>query len=210
MFRRAPRMGLWRRPSTAKLLYRAPDLVTGMLAVAGIEPSKSLDVLDAGCGTGLCGPLVAPYARRLVGVDLSARMLAQARAKAVYDDLFKVELTTYLRDNAGAFDVIVSADTLVYFGALEGVAEASADALRPGGRLIFTVEEATDDGPATYCIKHHGRYNHHAAYVERALVDAGLEVHIARAELRVESGLPVAGLVVMATKPAASIGATHA
>ena len=63
----------------AKLPYRAPALVAGMLADSGVEASKSLDVLDAGCGTGLCGPLVAPYARRLVGVDLSAGMLAQAR-----------------------------------------------------------------------------------------------------------------------------------
>ena len=67
-------------PSSRKLSYRAPALVAAMLADSGVEPSKSLDVLDAGCGTGLCGPLVAPYARRLVGVDLSARMLAQAEA----------------------------------------------------------------------------------------------------------------------------------
>ncbi len=57
----------------AKLLYRAPALVAEMLAEPDVEASKSLDVLDAGCGTGLCGPLIAPYARRLVGVDLSAR-----------------------------------------------------------------------------------------------------------------------------------------
>ncbi len=48
----------------AKLEYRAPALVAAMLA--DTDASKSLDVLDAGCGTGLCGPLVAPYARRLV------------------------------------------------------------------------------------------------------------------------------------------------
>ena len=71
-------------------------------------------MLDAGCGTGLCGPLVAPYARRLTGVDLSAGMLAQAKEKNVYDELFKVELTEYLRDHTEAFDLIVSADTLVY------------------------------------------------------------------------------------------------
>ena len=117
-----------------------------MLADSDVEASKSLDVLDAGCGTGLCGPLIAPYARRLVGVDLSARMLAQARARNVYDELFKGELTAYLRDSAGAFDVIVSADTLVYFGPLEDVVAAAADALRPGGRLIFTVEELIGAG----------------------------------------------------------------
>ena len=28
-------------------------------------------MLDAGCGTGLCAPLLRPYASRLTGVDLS-------------------------------------------------------------------------------------------------------------------------------------------
>src|SRR3954451_13643565 len=125
----------------AKLSYRAPALVREMLAQSGVEASKSLDVLHAGCGTGLCGPLFAPYARRLVGVDLSAGMLAHAQARGVYDELAKCELVAYLRDSAGEFDVIVSADTLVYFGPLDDVVAASASALRPGGRLIFTVEE---------------------------------------------------------------------
>ena len=111
----------------AKLSYRAPALVAEMLADSDVEASKSLDVLDAGCGTGLCGPLIAPYARRLVGVDLSARMLAQARARNVYDELVKRELTAYLRDSTGAFDVIVSADTLVYFGPLEDVVAAVSE-----------------------------------------------------------------------------------
>src|SRR5437899_11888087 len=47
------------------LSYRAPALVAAMLEDSGLDRSKRLDVLDAGCGTGLCGPLVAPYARRL-------------------------------------------------------------------------------------------------------------------------------------------------
>ena len=191
----------------AKLLYRAPDLVAGMLADSNVEASKSLDVLDAGCGTGLCGPLIAPYARRLVGVDLSARMLAQAQARHVYDELVKRELTAYLRDSPGAFDVIVSADTLVYFGSLRGVVAVSADALRPGGRLIFTVEELIDVGSdAGYSISPHGRYSHARQYLERVLADAKLRAEIMPAELRLEAGDPVRGLVVRATKPTAERG----
>ena len=105
-----------------------------MLAGTDAEASKSLDVLDAGCGAGLCGPLIAPCARRLVGVDLSGRMLAQARDKNVYDELIQRELTSYLRDSPAVFDAIVSADTLVYFGPLRDVVAAAARALRPGGR----------------------------------------------------------------------------
>ncbi len=125
----------------AKLHYRAPELVAARLAETGVSPARALDILDAGCGTGLCGPLFAPYACRLVGVDLSEGMLAHAKEKRVYDELVRAELTAYLQAHRDEFDLIVTADTLVYFGALESVAAAAAGALRHGGRLIFTVEE---------------------------------------------------------------------
>jgi predicted TPR repeat methyltransferase len=185
----------------AKLHYQAPALVAAALADAGLPAEQAFDVLDAGCGTGLCGLLVAPYARRLIGVDLSEGMLEHARAKNVYDELVRSELTAYLKDHHDGFDLIVTADTLVYFGRLEEVALSAAGALRPRGTFIFTVEEATgDNAPSTYCIKPHGRFNHRAEYVERVLEDAGLNAVIARGDLRMESGLPVAGLVVTAVK----------
>src|SRR3954454_10479382 len=109
----------------AKLQYRAPNLVAAMLAAGEPDPSKSFDVLDAGCGTGLCGPLIAPYARRLVGVDLSAKMLEQVSGRG-YDELVKAELTAYLRQVPDTFDLIVAADTLVYFGALDEALAAAA------------------------------------------------------------------------------------
>ena len=190
----------------AKLSYRAPAIVAAMLEDSGLEASKSLDVLDAGCGTGLCGPLVVPYARRLTGVDLSAGMLAQAQEKNVYDALAKGELTEYLRNSKEAFDLIVSADTLVYFGDLEDVVAAAAGALRPGGLLIFTLEHgAGGDATADYHLELHGRYSHSRGYVERLLTGAGLVSQIAYAELRMESGAPVAGLAIRATKGTAPV-----
>src|SRR4029450_10362596 len=121
-------------------------------------------------------PLIVPYARRLVGVDLSARMLAQAQARKVYDEVVKSELTAYLLDSPGAFDLIVSADTLVYFGPLEGGVSAAAHALRSGGRLIFPVEELSGAGSdAGYSINLHGRYSHTRQYLARVLADANLQ-----------------------------------
>jgi predicted TPR repeat methyltransferase len=185
----------------AKLSYRAPALVTEMLKRSGIAPSKSLDVLDAGCGTGLSGPLIAPYAHRLVGVDLSERMLAQARDRNLYDELIKGELTAYLAACDETFDVIVSADTLVYFGSLETVVAASETALRPGGRLIFTVEELGGaEHDAGYSLATSGRYRHAREYIEGVLGETSLRPEIVSAELRLEAGEPVAGLVVQGTK----------
>jgi len=183
----------------AKLFYRAPALVTAMLEDAGVSPAGTLDVLDVGCGTGLCASLLAPYARTLTGVDLSEGMLAHAREKGVYQALVRAELTEYLLSRPAAFDVIVSADTLVYFGDLSPVLGAAARALRPGGLLIFTLERAKTDGGA-YRLELHGRYSHSQAYVERILGAEGLASRIECAELRLEAGAAVPGLVIRATK----------
>ena len=187
----------------AQLSYRAPALVAALLEDTDRKPRNELDVLDAGCGTGLCGPLVARYARRLVGVDLSACMLAHAAEKQVYAELAQAELTEYLSTHPDAFDVIVSADALVYFGSLDEAFVAAAGALRPNGLFIFTLERAADaEIDIGYHLEFHGRYSHAAAYVARALTLAGLQPDVHFAELRMESGVPVAGLVIRAIKRA--------
>ena len=186
-----------------RLEYQAPALVAGALESAGLPPTRTRDVLDAGCGTGLCGRLLAPYARRLVGVDLSAGMLARAAEKHVYDELVAGELTQYLAVHPDGFDVVVSADTLVYFGALDEVARAGATCLRAGGLLVFTVEAQAADAREAFTLQPHGRYTHDRAYVMRVLEDAGLRPGSTDVELRLERGLPVRGLLVTALKPAA-------
>jgi predicted TPR repeat methyltransferase len=191
----------------AHLQYRAPSLVQMMVQESGRQPAKSWDVLDAGCGTGLCGPLMAPYARTLTGVDLSAGMLTEARAKAIYDELVQGELTQFLRSRPVAYDLIVSADTLVYFGDLDEVAAVARAALRPDGMFVFTLEElVVDDGDLETRLEPHGRYAHSFRYVERVLGAARFKVAVMRAELRMESGSPVPGLVIRAT---ALDGAAH-
>jgi predicted TPR repeat methyltransferase len=184
-----------------QLSYRAPTLVAAAIERSALQPTATLDVLDVGCGTGLCGVLVKPYARRLVGIDLSTGMLLKARQKQVYDDLFKVELTHYLGGRRAEFDLIVSADTLVYFGSLEQVAAGASSALRSSGQFVFTLEElVTPPAGVEFRLETHGRYSHSQRYVEGVLQRAGFATDITHADLRTESALPVAGLVVRATK----------
>jgi predicted TPR repeat methyltransferase len=189
----------------SNLHYRAPALVAAVLENTGLEPKRDLHILDAGCGTGLCGPLVTPWAGRLAGVDLSGGMLARARERAIdgrplYDELHQAELTAFLREHPGQFDVIVSADTLVYFGDLAEAFAAAATALRGHGRFVFTLEDAGDDALEPFHIDAHGRYAHRVDGVQRLLKDAGFVAEIVRAELRMEAGVAVKGLVVSAAR----------
>ncbi|NEU35571.1 methyltransferase, partial [bacterium LRH843] len=84
---------------------------------------------DAGCGTGLCGPLLAPYCQRLDGVDLSPKMLEKAKSKQLYDRLSKAELTAFLNNAPDMYDVIIAADVLCYFGDLSRAASGFLNAL---------------------------------------------------------------------------------
>ena len=186
----------------AHLDYRAPQLIGEAVAERLGAPRRALDVLDAGCGTGLCGPLLAPYARRLEGVDLSQGMLAKAGRRQVYDALVKAELTAFLREAGPArYDLIVSADTLCYFGELRGVLDGAVQALRPHGWLIFTLEALPGEGEAGFQLHPHGRYSHREAYLREVLAAAGLAIgSLRRDRLRMESAKPVEGWVVSCRK----------
>ena len=59
------------------LKYQAPDFLLDM--IERFVPSRDLDVLDLGCGTGLVGSRLRPLAGTLTGVDVAARMIEMAR-----------------------------------------------------------------------------------------------------------------------------------
>jgi predicted TPR repeat methyltransferase len=186
-----------------KVSYRGPQLVEAATVAACGPATADLDVLDAGCGTGLCGPLLALHARRLTGVDLSPEMIAKARQRRAYDELVEAELTAFMAEHPGAFDLIVAADTLNYFGVLQDVFAAAHAALRPGGQLIFTAEAwSPEDASASgHRLNPHGRYSHTSDYLSETLQAAGFDAPTIETEvIRTESGQPVAAHVVQARR----------
>ncbi|HKE92949.1 MAG TPA: methyltransferase domain-containing protein, partial [Povalibacter sp.] len=183
-----------------KLGYRAPELVVATLA-SHLGTSARVDILDAGCGTGLCGPLLRPLAAKLTGVDLSEKMVERARERG-YDELVVSELCAFMHSRPAQFDVVVAADTFEYFGSLQEVNQSAARALRPGGLFLFTVEALPDSADATYQLQVHGRYAHGGAYVRRSLQESGFEVLELRTEvLRVEKMQDVRGFLAVARLP---------
>ena len=174
-------------------------------ALEGSSPDRAGKpvVLDAGCGTGALGPIVRPWCGRLVGVDLSEKMVGKTRARGVYDEVHQEDLVAFLAAHPATFDAIVCADTFIYFGELEEPIAAAIAALRPGGRFVFTAEELVGIEDAQgYRLDRHGRYAHRETYVEKAIVRAGGSVsRVGRVDaFRVEFGAAVSGIVFTATR----------
>jgi predicted TPR repeat methyltransferase len=186
------------------LEYRAPQLITDAVKSKLTESKRALNVLDAGCGTGLCGPLLKPLARKLSGVDLSPNMLKLAKERKCYDGLVCEDLVSYIKKFTDKYDVIVSADTLVYFGDLKEALDSVSNALKPGGLFAFSVEDLGDETFAHgYKLQSHGRYAHNLSYIERTAKEVGLVLSSMKEEtLRLELKQPVEGLIVTLTKPA--------
>lgn len=163
--------------------YRGPELATSLISGLLAEQA-SHQILDGGCGTGLCASALAPYARHLVGVDLSPRMLDKAREHPDYHELEQAELTHYLTHCRLRFDLILLMEILIYTGDLMPILQAAAGALNPSGLLAFTVEIWEPAEPAVldqersqdYTLAPSGRYCHTATYLEQCLSRAGFEV----------------------------------
>lgn len=184
--------------------YRVPQLLEERLQAMQGEPAADLEALDAGCGTGLCGERVRPWARRLTGVDISSGMQDKARQRNIYDELLTGELTDYLVHCKERYDWIIAGDVLCYFGNLKPFIQAAADCLVSGGRLFLTLEQEPLQAIETpgYRLQIHGRYCHTRVYLETVVQASGLLVESLDGEtLRHESGEPVAGLCAVLCRP---------
>jgi len=187
---------------TQGLAYRGPALLRDAIekvCAAARRPMQFPDMLDLGCGTGLAGAAFRPLARRLTGIDLSPAMIAQAATKGLYDRLVTAGLTDFLADEAGdkgIYHLVLAADVFVYVNDLAPIIAGIARVLAPDGLLAFTVETHAGDGVKLLPTL---RYAHGEDYVRGMLGDAGLTpVHLAKASVRSEKGVPVDSLVAIA------------
>jgi len=99
-------------------------------------------VLDLGCGFGaFCRHAVEQGAARVVGVDLSERMLADAerRGPGLPIRYERADLETY-EPEPGAYDLVFSSLAVHYLKDFDALVGRIVRALKPGGRFVFSME----------------------------------------------------------------------
>ena len=145
-------------------------------------------IADLGCGSGLAGQAVKSVQNKIIGVDISEKMLALASQKQVYDELIKSDIIEFLQERHD-YDWIMAADVLGYIGDLSEFIK-----LCQGKKLVFTIE--ADENITDYRLDITSRYKHNPAYVEKLLRDNGFkDIQSQKAILRQEAGCPVEAVV---------------
>lgn len=177
-----------------RLQYRTPGKLAALVRTLKTPPYAR--AIDLGCGTGLMGAALGRDAQWLKGVDLSAEMIAAARARGLYASLEQTGLVQALREQQSPFDLIVASDVFNYIGDLGPVIDAAAARLARGGLLAFSIEKGAPD--SDYVVLETLRFAHGEAYLRRLAKRSDLTVlAIEPSVLRLNGGAPVDGLLVV-------------
>ncbi len=169
--------------------YKIPTLFRN--ALIKLLPSQKLDILDLGCGTGLCATPFKANANTLTGVDLSHNMLEMAKEKHIYDELIQSDLTTFLADKIDRYDLILAGDVLVYIGELDSLFKYISQACREQGLVIFNAEISDAD---TYKMNQSGRFSHSKDYLDKLATENQFKIEDYQAcTSRLQNNEPVYG-----------------
>ena len=169
--------------------YRGFEVLLKPLLAAG---KRYRHVLDLGCGTGLCGPLIAPHADAVDGVDISSAMLGEARKLGVYRELIHADLDEFLATTELRFDLVLAADVFIYVGELGRIFRSIRRALQAGGCLAFTIEQSRPGRDIQLLPSL--RYAHSESYIRSLAEQAGFSsVSISEAPIRHDQATPIMG-----------------
>ena len=143
----------------ADYAYVAPE--RGAATLARFVADRTTRIIDVGCGTGLVGRYLAEHGFTDVdGLDISAAMLEQARAKGVYEALFTADLTGAIDVPDAAYGAAISVGTFTHNHVGPDGLDEVLRIVAPGGIASITV-----NGDAYVADGYRARFD--------ALVDAG-------------------------------------
>ena len=153
--------------------YRIPEVLRD--AVSTLEGGRQTyaNAIDLGCGTGLVGVAFKDLVSHLTGIDLSENMVKKAKEKNVYDVLYVDEITDGMDALDSQYDLFISADVLIYVGALDRLFESVKKHANEKSLFVFSTEHIEGSG---YVLQSTCRYAHSKEYILSMAQRAGFEL----------------------------------
>ncbi len=184
---------------TQTLHYHTPTLLVSLIDSEVNLAGRKLEVLDLGCGTGLFGKAISSHASRIVGVDISTKMLEKAAQLNLYHRLEHTDILAMMKKEPDAsYDLIAATDVFIYLGALDELVVEAKRLLRPNGIFAFSTECLPESASLAkhqgFELNDTGRYTHAISYLNKLANDAEFNIlETKEAIIRENDGKPVIG-----------------
>lgn len=135
--------------------YTGHNVIADTLLPLISDSEKNFQILDLGCGTGLCGKIIkeAKSSCILTGIDVSRKMLSEAKSLKtgdipVYDYLKHTNIVEYVATTEKKYHALVAGLSFNYLGDLTEALTHAKGILHPGAPLILTVQHSDVDNVA--------------------------------------------------------------
>ena len=156
-----------------ELEYSMPSLLRKAFLDSSLANNKICKTIDLGCGTGLSGAEFRDLTETLIGIDISAKMIAKAEEKNIYDELYVNDLISGLKELGGKFDLFISSDVFVYVGDLEALFETIRKHATKNAVFIFSTEDEDGD---SFHLQKSARFSHSKKYITQLASTLGFQL----------------------------------
>ena len=162
------------------LNYSVPNFIEKELNLID-KKIKFENVIDLGCGTGLCGKFLKNKSSNLIGIDISPRILEKADKKNIYDKLICSNFIDYLKKTSSQFDLFVAADVFIYTGEISETFDLIKKRASKESYFIFSTETLNQ---GNYKLQESGRFSHSENYIKQKSIE-NLMILISKKDIKV-------------------------
>jgi len=173
------------------LSYKIPTLLRRTFHTLVKNDLHFKNVIDLGCGTGLAGMEFRVIADRLSGIDISPKMIEEAKKKHVYDILLVGDIIEFLNDTAEKYDLFIATDVFIYIGNVKRIFDSVQNRSLRGAYFLFSTESCARND---YVLRQTGRYAHSRTYIQSVAKEHGFVTEMCQsAGIRKERGQWIMG-----------------
>lgn len=132
----------------APIYQTITNLVTSHLT----DNEKKVNVLDIGCGSGLCFEYIKNNIKtnKSFGIDFSEKSIDVVKKQKLYTSALCQDFQTFIDETKEHFDLIIADSVLHYYKNFSTQLENLNNTLTKDGLIVFTIDKSLKNTPVTF------------------------------------------------------------